>query len=300
MFYSASAIFLYCLTTALGAVWISFAFTGLSGFTVTFFTLTIAFVIFSVIQKLKNKGKNIYWLSLLYPYRIFELNILTLFSWLFAFLALYNIEASIECALFQGALPLGVLLCELFSKKTKLLSLRVLGVSLITISLIILVVFRVRINQAAIDFTQQQIYLGAFLAFAGGISAGFYAYRSSGLYAKSRCSTMDILCNRFFLLILITGIIASQEIISIFSGEIELPFKLLILSLISVVIPVFALQYSIEKIGPARVSIITPTIPIIALAIEHFTAGWNSILIPASIGVTSLCLILANVWMKRK
>lgn len=299
MLYSGTAIFLYCLTTALGAVWISFSFTGLSGFTVTFFTLTIAFIIFSVIQKLKCKNKNIYWLTFQFPYKIFELNILTLFSWLFAFLALYNIEASIECALFQGALPLGVLFCELFSKKTKIFSLRVLGVSLITTSLFVLVILRFNISNAALNFTQEQIFAGACFAFIGGIAAGFYAYRSSGLYTKSGCNTMDILCNRFFLLMIITGIISSQEIVSIFSGELEISSKLVVLSLISVVIPVFALQYAIEKIGPARVSIITPSIPIIALAIEHFTAGWNSILIPISIGITCLCLILANLWMKR-
>lgn len=297
---SSLSILIYCLTTAIGAVWIAFSFSSISGFTVTFFTMFFAFLTFCFIQKIINKKKNIFWLAKEHPFKVLELNFFTLITWSFAFLALYNIEASIESALFQGGLPIGVLLCELIARKTSIKSLRTLGVTLISLSILLLIIFRFNSNDVAIKYTQSQLYLGTFLAMTGGIAAGIYAYRSSLIYSISGTTTLDILCNRFFILILVTGLIAGKEIVHIIlEGSFEVQSRIIILSFISVVIPAFALQFAIEKIGPARVSLITPSIPLIALAIEQFTVGWSGFTVPVLLVITSCSLLLANSWLKK-
>lgn len=294
------SIMTYCLATAISAVWIAFSFTNISGFTITFFSMLFAFLTFCIVQKIYYKKKNIFWLTKEHPIKVLELNFFTLITWSFAFLALYNIEASIESALFQGGLPIGVLLCELITRKVPFKSRRTLGVTLIFICILLLIIFRFNSNNVAIKYTQLQLYTGTFLALVGGIFAGIYAYRSSLIYSIKGTTTLDILCNRFFLLILTTSIIAGQEIWRIIStGSLEIQSKIILLSFISVIIPAFALQFSIEKIGPARVSLITPSIPIIALAIEQFTVGWSGLTVPLLLILTSFALLLANSWLKK-
>ncbi|WP_317694879.1 EamA family transporter [Serratia sp. UGAL515B_01] len=227
------------------------------------------------------------------------LNVLTLTSWLFAFLSLYKIEPSIECAVFQGSLPIGVLLCELIAGKVKVFSKRALGIFLIAINLAALVIFRLYYADGVFNFTANELRLGVFLAFTGGLSAGIYVFRSAKLYDYG-ASTLEILCNRFFLLLVITAAISAKELVSITTMDSFILAKLLLLAFISVVIPVFALQYSVQKLGAPRVSIITPFIPAIALTIEMFTKGWPSFWVPLLIVTTCLSILLANFWMRKK
>lgn len=291
------SIFMYCICTALSAVWISFSFANVSGFVVTFFSLFVAFCVFVFLQK--RSGGPLFKLSRVFFGEMLILNVLTLTSWLFAFLSLYKIEPSIECAVFQGSLPIGVLLCELASGKAKLFSKRALGVFLIGASISALVIFRLNYAVGVFDFTADELRLGVFLAVTGGLSAGIYVFRSAKLYNYG-ASTLEILCNRFFLLLVVTAVISAKDLVDITAVDSFMLVKLLMLALISVVIPVFALQYSVQKLGASRVSIITPFIPAIALTIEMFTKGWPSLWVPLFIVTTCLSILLANFWMRKK
>lgn len=291
------SIFMYCICTALSAVWISFSFTGVSGFVVTFFSLFVAFCVFVLLQM--RSGGNVFKLTRVFFGEMLILNVLTLTSWLFAFLSLYKIEPSIECAVFQGSLPIGVLLCELIAGKVKVFSKRTLGIFLIAINLVALVVFRLYYATGVFNFTVDELRLGVILAVTGGLTAGIYVFRSAKLYDHG-ASTLEILCNRFFLLLVVTGVISARELVGITAVDSFMLVKLLTLAFISVVIPVFALQYSIQKLGAPRVSIITPFIPAIALTIEMFTKGWPSFWVPLFIVTTCLSILLANFWMRKK
>ncbi len=291
------SIFMYCICTALSAVWISFSFTGISGFVVTFFSLFVAFCVFVFFQK--RSGGHVFKLTRVFFGEMLILNVLTLTSWLFAFLSLYKIEPSIECAVFQGSLPIGVLLCELIAGKVNVFSKRALGIFLIAINLTALVIFRLYYAAGVFNFTADELKLGIFLAVTGGLTGGIYVFRSAKLYNYG-ASTLEILCNRFFLLLVVTAVISARDLVSITTMDSFMLVKLLFLAFISVVIPVFALQYSVQKLGAPRVSIITPFIPAIALTIEMFTKGWPSFWVPLFIITTCLSILLANFWMRKR
>jgi hypothetical protein len=225
---------------------------------------------------------------------------LTLFSWLFAFMALYKIEPSIECAIFQGSLPIAVLFCDLAAGKVRVFSLRSLGILLIAINLIALLVLRLNNSGAMFAHTLQEIWTGVVLSAIGGASAGVHAFRSGKLYAKANCTTLEILCSRFFLLLLVTGVMGLGGIVSAAAAEPMILPRLVMLASVSVVIPMFALQYSVQTLGASKTSIITPLVPAIALALEQVLKGWPSIWIPILIVTTCLALILANYWMNRE
>ncbi|MGP2502511.1 EamA family transporter [Pantoea ananatis] len=295
--YAPFSIFMYCICTALSAVWISFSFSNVSGFVVTFFSLFVAFCVFVFLQK--RSGGDTFKLSRVFFGDMLILNVLTLTSWLFAFLSLYKIEPSIECAVFQGSLPIGVLVCELLAGKVKIFSKRTLGIVLIAVNLFALVVFRLYYAAGVFNFTANELKLGVLLAVTGGLTAGFYVFRSAKLYDHG-ATTLEILCNRFFLLLIVTGIISAKDLYIITTMDSFVLVKLLSLAFISVVIPVFALQYSVQKLGAPRVSIITPFIPAIALTIEMFTKGWPSFWVPLLIVTTCLSILLANFWMRKK
>lgn len=295
--YPSLSIVAYCLCTALSAVWISFSFSSISGYSVTFFLLFVAFCTFTIVQfRIK---RDVFLLTRQFFGEMFILNILTLSSWLFAFLSLYKVEPSIECAIFQGSLPISVLVCDIIAKKARILSLRTLGIALIAINLIALLVVRLNIEGGVFTYTPEQIREGVALAAIGGASAGIYVFRSAKLYAIGS-TTLEILCNRFFLLLLVTGAIGFKGIFDVSLADPQILTRLLLLACIAVVIPMFALQYSVEMLGASRVSIITPAIPAIALGLEHFLKGWPSVWIPILIVTTCLSLLLANYWMSKK
>lgn len=291
------SISVYCIFTALSAVWISFSFTGVSGFVVTFVSLFVAFCVFVFFRY--RIDKDVFKLTRLFFIDVMILNVLTLFSWLFAFLSLYKIEPSIECAIFQGSLPIGVLLCDLITRKASIFSRRTLGISLIAFNLIALVAFRYYWSAGVFNHSRDQLEIGIMLATLGGLSAGIYVFRSSKLYAYG-ASTLGILCNRFFILLLVVGAISAQDIVKISMLSSFILVKLLLLAFVAVVVPIFALQYSVEKLGASRVSIITPFVPAIALGFEQYLKGWPTFWIPFFILLTCFSIVLANYWMNQE
>jgi drug/metabolite transporter (DMT)-like permease len=148
--------------------------------------------------------------------------------------------------------------------------------------------------------TQQEIWTGVAMAAIGGASAGVYVFRSGKLYAKASCTTLEILCSRFFLLLLVTGFLGLGGIVNAAAAQPMILPRLIMLACVSVVIPMFALQYSVQTLGASKTSIITPSVPAIALALEQVLKGWPSIWIPVLIVTTCLALILANYWMNRE
>jgi drug/metabolite transporter (DMT)-like permease len=56
----------------------------------------------------------------------------------------------------------------------------------------------------------------------------------------------------------------------------------------------FAFQYAIKHLGSARVSIITPAVPVVALGLEFTSFSW------ISFSVLGVCVavVLSNIWLK--
>lgn len=104
-------IIIYCLFTFISAVWVSMSFTQISGVSLTFFTLLVAQIIFLLLAIItKQQTFNFIIKNKLI---VFWFNILTLTSWLLMFMALQRIEASVESAIYQGWIPIIVMLLSL-------------------------------------------------------------------------------------------------------------------------------------------------------------------------------------------
>lgn len=292
------SIVVYCLCTALAAVWISFAFAGLSGSAITFFSFLVSFVVFTVLQK--GLHGDVFRLTRQYPGKIVILNIFTLLSWLFAFVALYHIEPSIECAVFQGFLPIAVLLADFASGRAAVRSMRTTGISMIALSLAGLVLTRLLDSRGVMNFGLADLLEGVILASIAGLSAGLHAFFSADLYKQAKCTTLEILCNRFFLLLVVTALLGGPDLVQAFSVDPGTIIRLLALSALSVLIPMFTLQYSVQTIGAAQVSIITPAVPVIALTLEQVLRGWPSMLVPVCVGCVCVSILLTNYWNYRR
>lgn len=288
-------ITLYCLFTSLSAVWVSMSFTKISGSALTFFTLLIAqivFLLFAVIKKQQpltflkeNKGK------------IFWLNILTLTSWLFMFMALQRIEASVESAIYQGWIPVVVMLLGLLIARKN--QMQVLGPVLIAMSIFALVAARLYVNADGSHTDSRRVIEGVVLASVAGSTGGVYVWLSAGLKNVKGATTMNILATRFIILLLVTGLLARHQLVDIVTTDIHALLQLTFLSLLFVVIPIFCLQHAILELGAPRVSVLTPLVPVIALAAEYLVAPWHSQWVPALIGVVSLSLIISNLRMNK-
>ncbi|MCW5237971.1 EamA family transporter [Verminephrobacter eiseniae] len=290
------SIAVYCVSTALSAVWVTFSFSQISGAALTFITLLTAFVIFFGAHLLSGGRPS----RLLRTHLadVVILNVLTVAAWFFMFLALQRIEASVESAIYQGCVPVAVLVCVVCTRQVSFQSLRTLGCVLISLCLFGLVAARIT-TAGAIVIAPTRLYAGIALATVAGLAGGLYVYWSGKVVRQSQCATLDILSNRFYLLLVVTGVTGYAQ----FSGATAeslapaLIGKLVLLSMVSVVIPAFTLQHAIGSLGASRVSIITPFVPALALVVEQRLAGWPSSVVPALIVATCVAIVLSNVWL---
>lgn len=292
-------ITVYCISTALSAVWVTFAFSSISGSALTFITLLTAFVIFLGAHMLS--GGRPFALLRSHFSDVVILNVLTVAAWYFMFLALQRIEASVESAIYQGCVPIAVLACGLRTRQVPFWSLHTLGCALISLCLFSLVAARIT-TTGVIAIEPTRLYSGIALATIAGVAGGLYVYWSAKVVKKTQCKTLDILVNRFYLLLVLTGTIGLSQASDAALHTIDLMLlgRLLLLSLVSVVIPVFTLQHAIGALGAPRVSIIMPSVPALALIVEQRLVGWPSPLVPSLIVAACMAVLFSNIWMGRR
>lgn len=287
----------YCISTAVSAVWVMFSFNQMGGAALTFLNFVFAWLVFLVVN-LASGGKPLRLLVSEFK-TVAWLNLLTLTSWWFMFMALQRIEASVESAIYQGWLPLVVLACEFLHGRVHISRTRALGAVLIFLAIAALLLARVYYGGAA-SVESNHFYQGLLLATVAGATGGVYVYSSGRLYARTHCSTLDILCVRFFLLMALTGLIGRAEISHILTFDLHLFGQLALLSIFSVLVPVFALQHAIHNLGGGRVSIITPCVPALALLLELNLTHWNNLVVPTLVVFVCLAVVMANLWYQRE
>ncbi len=285
------AVIIYCLCISIASVWINTSFSAVDGATLTFITIFVAqliFIFFSMI-----KGYDLIGFVAKNLRSILIINALTAVSWFFMFMALQKIEASVEAAIYQGWVPVAVLFCEVFVGKTRLVKKRVASVFLIFLSIVVLVYARI-VYQQGPTVGPNEIYSGIILATVAGITAGIYVFYSSKLHEYGNIPTLLVLSVRFVLLLIITGYMGFAGLYDLMLYNSSLITDLVFLSLFIVVIPIYCLQSAIATLGGVRVSIIIPSVPAIALAVEYFVAPWGQIIVPILIIVLCSCVIYSN------
>ncbi|GAB3667689.1 hypothetical protein GCM10027589_33700 [Actinocorallia lasiicapitis] len=290
----------YCVATAVSATWVSFSFTGISGPALTFVTFVLAQIVYTAAYGART-GRRIgaaYRFAVEHARQMVLLNVLTLASWLFMFMALQRIEASVESAIYQGAVAIvGFLLASLLAGERFSTAARV-GVFSSALALGLLVVVRLSSTDTG-PLRNASVHTGIVLALVAGSMGGLYIHYASRLHKATGVPAMTILCSRFVLLLAVTGAFSLNEVAGLVETDPMTIVRLLLLSVVFVVLPTFLLQFAIVHLPSARVSLATPLVPLIALGSEYAVRPWGNAAAPVIVVAASLVLIVTNRVMSR-
>ena len=285
----------YCVATAVSATWVSFSFSGISGPALTFVTFLVAQFAYTA-RTGRHLGAALRF-ARTHLREMVLLNVLTLVSWLFMFMALQRIEASVESAVYQGAVAVvGFLLAALLAGQ-RFSRASVGGMAAATVLLGLLVV--ARMESVSSPLPNAAVGEGLVLALVAGATGGLYIYRSSQLHRRTQVPAMTVLCLRFVLLLCVTGVFSFNEVQVLSQSDPGTIARLLALAVAFVVLPTFLLQYAIARLPSVRVSAATPFVPIIALGSEYVVRPWGSVEAPVIVVLASLALIFTNRRLSR-
>jgi hypothetical protein len=215
------------------------------------------------------------------------------------FLALQKIPASVEAAIYMGWIPLTALAFNFADRTAKLASLRSLGAFLVTLSIGILAVSKLNRETSLLQGAWTQNALGIALASVAGIAGGIYVIVSGRFHKRTNCQVLDVLCLRFWLLLLVTGYLAAPMFSQLIIANAALALQLVVLALTTVIFPVFCLQLAIARLGGQRTALLMPAVPVVALLTElaiRMPMTWPVV---ASTLALSASLLLANIWLRR-
>jgi drug/metabolite transporter (DMT)-like permease len=287
----------YCVATAVSATWVSFSFGGISGTAITFVTFLLAQVVYLVKARRDLQAVSMFvrreWKA------VVVLNILTLSSWLFMFMALQRTEASVESAVYQGTVAIVGFTLAMVLARERFRGVTYAGLISAVLCLALLVLARLDESRVA-PLQDHQVGTGLALAFIAGATGGCYIYYSSSVHRRTSVTPTFILCTRFVLLLVVTGALSFRGVLGLAAARPSDIGLLIVLSITFVILPTFLLQFSISRLRPVRVSVLTPLVPVIALGSEYATHPWGNALIPILVLVASISLIFTNVTLHRE
>lgn len=291
------AILLYCLSAGLSGVWIFFdlSHTAVSIWALAFVIFLVATLFFWVAQVMQGIG--LFRLIRTCPKAVLGLNILTLITWLAMFAAILIAEASFESAICQAWVPITVLTCDILVHQARWKSLRTAGVLCIAVSLLMLVAIRVLSGEYLISLNHLKQGIG--LATLAGLASALYMFQSARLHHVTGCTILDILSTRFILLLLVTAVVGGQDIARLLTNDSMLIGQLVLLAIFSVILPALTFQHALAKLGDARVSLITPLVPVLSLIAELVLGHWQGMTIPMLITITCIAVCFANLSLRQ-
>lgn len=227
--------------------WI-FSFTFLWFFCVNFFSL-------------KRIGRCI----VDYPITLIKINLSSLVIWMTTFFSLKFISPVLFVAIFMSMIPCATYAIKLIQKKAT----HSTAQSLLIILLIVLTLLLTLISHDSDHMSIHDYIWGTVIAYIGGAAVSVYFLQTSALQEEADLKAKQILLLRFPLMIVLTFILANKtSLINIVHHEMF--FHLLLLSFITVIIPLYFLQKSIRRIGPVKTSYLIPLTPLVTFTIEAF------------------------------
>lgn len=197
------------------------------------------------------------------------MNVATLFNWVGSFLSLSYIDPATAICINLSTVAITTFFIWIPFNKIQQNKHLLLAILLIIGSMILI------INQHAstvMHSNLKAIALGVGYSVASGIAGGFVGIYSEKL-SKSGFSVSQILATRFYLLIIVCGIIlaftAAHEVIAI-------DWKFYFLSSIIIVFfPLVMYQAAIKALGSLIVSIVEPFTPVITYFIQISVGGYQ-------------------------
>ncbi|MCW4446271.1 hypothetical protein OHV10_18665 [Vibrio splendidus] len=288
------AIGLYCLATAVSSVWVNYSFSTFNSEALIFFTVLVAQLSFFTLFCLKQGNFTFFIITNFKSVAI--LNVLTLFCWLFMFMALQKIEASVESAIYQGWIPIIVIIVEYLIHKG-------LPKKSLIISVLFLAFFLGLLGYTRVYFDggiNDSLIQGVIYASIAGVTAALYMVYSEFIFYKRGFTVLNILASRFIMLLIYIVFSSHDSIRILYESEFTILVNMAILSLTFIVVPIYLLQYSIVTLGSGRVSIITPLVPSVALGLEYFYLSWDNYFVPILVILVCISVLFANYYKSKK
>lgn len=259
-------ILVWCLCTA-------FAYTFIGSVQEQYMPITMCFYIFLIsalffiivnLKRLPMLAKRVkcFWRE------IVNINIITLFCWLFFFYALKYIEPAIVAALLFGSRFVVMLLIERWFYSASTHQRKDYAVSAGIIIAIIYLIFVSLSDYTAIEIQHSffQIIFGLLASIVSGgmLAAGSISVKRLNL---AGFSGMDVMSVRFFLLLILTGtayyFFIPRAIDDYYFGEI-----VFVSALSLILIPQLLLQGAAMRLQPVVVAMTLPITPIIVYCLE--------------------------------
>jgi drug/metabolite transporter (DMT)-like permease len=285
------AVLGYCAATAISATWVSFSFTRISGPALAFVTFVLAQTVYLVMNRKELSGVASFavreWKGTV------VLNILTLSSWLFMFMALQRLEASVESAVFQAAVAIMGFALALSLAGERYKRVTYAGLCAAIVCLALLVAARLA-ETASTPVHGHSVGEGLILALVAGSTGGCYIFYSSSLHRRTAVPPTTILCIRFALLIVVAAALSAQNVLRLSEDSPAIIGRLIALSISFVVLPTFLLQFAIANLPAVRVSVLTPLVPVIALGSEYAVRPWGNAIVPVLVVLASISIIFTN------
>ncbi|MED7788450.1 hypothetical protein [Francisella sp. 19X1-34] len=130
----------------------------------------------------------------------------------------------------------------------------------ITSILIVVIIFFIEF------YNQIHIVEGGVISLIGGTATYFYFKESETLNKKYNFSSLDVLCIRFYLLVIISMVFVFLDSNVIFNIE-QIPY-MIILSILTLILPLYLAQIGISKIGAMNHSFFITFMPFLTFISE--------------------------------
>ncbi len=253
------------------------------------FFVFISFVmatLFFLVTAHKGVGK-VNWVEL------FCLNLTTAITFLSYFYALKLIEPSIVGALEQGIGPIFTLLILFFTIGARPTLLNVLVSCGILASCYVL--GTAAMKGGGFTLSSDYALLGLLASIVTGICSVLTILISKNMI-KNGWSYGSILAHRFYLIIPISFILATQSNIPFPPFSWDLAFQIFIISAICVVLPLYLFQIGIGLCDPYTIMVMGASMPLITFLLQGFSPVYNwTWLTTSGLLLLTACLVIDSV-----
>lgn len=286
-------IFLYVIVSAISHVSINHATRSIDALISLFYTSLFTIVFFSIIN-MRELRKNIALIKI-NKSSILQLNILNAIIWFVAFFSLKVLSPAVFACLFLGAIPISIFILEL--RKTRVSSRNNFTTAIVLLMLFVLMLLLVfqEIREAN---SYQILKYGSIVVFIGGIAAAIILKISKHLAIKNMPASL-VVSLRFYGVLLISFllVILNPKQLLVTSKTLA---ELLIISLVSMALPLFLLQKALKTISPLYASILITIIPILTYFFQIFTGYYEFSAV--QFGITMLFTLFLSIlaYFKKK
>jgi len=288
----------WCLITAFSMLLTSEVSQRLSPFIVCFFTFSLATAVFLIYNVVnlgalwgRIQGKRVIGPAL-------GINVSSFVSWGLMIYPLTYLQPTLVATLILGVNPISTAVITRIFFKQKSPG-KLVGTSLALFIVIVFLSFRTLRGESNIpDTPYLQVVLSLLCCYMSGIAASVNNILAKRIMMND-FGIIDVMCMRFYLTIIISGIIGfSTHQVALNQ---YLVFSIFLTTLTFVIIPLVLLQIALKKLDPLRVAIISPLMPVLVVLMQLYgnVNALSQTTISATVAIW-LLVSLGTYWAMRK